>query len=166
MATFVRKASDIVESMRLRTQNVTPGYVEHTITRYDPSKSRHEQDVTEKWHVQRIIGSGGFGTVRLEQSKNDGKLRAVKVIQKKVLAELPKHWDSARELEAMGILTVVGGPNLLYSYILSNAGQDLIHFVRFDGWFEDEHAIPSCVAVLGRYRPIIQSHFKTQSGSI
>ena len=50
----------------------------HYIT--DPARNIRRRPQTRVWQVERSLGRGGFGEVRLEKSKEDGKARAVKRI--------------------------------------------------------------------------------------
>jgi hypothetical protein len=46
----------------------------------DPSKGVRRRQQTRVWHVERFLGRGGFGEVRLERDGVDGNVRAVKRI--------------------------------------------------------------------------------------
>lgn len=50
----------------------------HYIT--DPASNIRRRPQTKVWKVERFLGCGGFGEVRLEKSTEDGKERAVKRI--------------------------------------------------------------------------------------
>jgi hypothetical protein len=50
----------------------------HYIT--DPARNIRRRPQTRVWQVEKSLGRGGFGEVRLEKSKEDGKARAVKRI--------------------------------------------------------------------------------------
>jgi serine/threonine protein kinase len=50
----------------------------HYIT--DAARNIRRRPQTRVWQVQQSLGRGGFGEVRLERSKEDGKARAVKRI--------------------------------------------------------------------------------------
>jgi hypothetical protein len=50
----------------------------HYIT--DPARNIRRRPQTRVWQVEQSLGRGGFGEVRLEKSKEDGKARAVKRI--------------------------------------------------------------------------------------
>lgn len=50
----------------------------HYIT--DPARNIRRRPQTKVWKVDRFLGRGGFGEVRLEKSTKDGKARAVKKI--------------------------------------------------------------------------------------
>jgi hypothetical protein len=50
----------------------------HYIT--DPARNIRRRPQTRVWQVERSLGRGGFGEVRLEKSEEDGKARAVKRI--------------------------------------------------------------------------------------
>lgn len=52
--------------------------VEETNYVSDPAKNIRRQPVTTIWNVERLLGRGGFGEVRLERNKQDGRARAVK----------------------------------------------------------------------------------------
>ncbi|KAG4433508.1 hypothetical protein IFR05_011017 [Cadophora sp. M221] len=46
----------------------------------DPARNVRRQQHRKIWEVERFLGRGGFGEVRLERNKEDGKARAVKKI--------------------------------------------------------------------------------------
>jgi calcium/calmodulin-dependent protein kinase I len=48
----------------------------HYIT--DSSRNIRQHPETKVWMIQRYLGSGGFGEVRLEKNIEDGEVRAVK----------------------------------------------------------------------------------------
>ena len=50
----------------------------HYVT--DAARNIRRKPQTRVWQIQRYLGHGGFGEVRLERSKQDGKARAVKRI--------------------------------------------------------------------------------------
>jgi hypothetical protein len=50
----------------------------HYVT--DPARNIRRRPQTRIWQVERLLGRGGFGEVRLEKSKEDGNARAVKRI--------------------------------------------------------------------------------------
>jgi hypothetical protein len=51
-------------------------------TRYiiDPARNIRRRPQTTVWKVERFLGRGGFGEVRLEKNKEDSKARVVKRI--------------------------------------------------------------------------------------
>ena len=51
---------------------------EHYIT--DTANNIRRERHTQVWKVERVLGRGGFGEVRLEKDTEDGKVRAVKRI--------------------------------------------------------------------------------------
>jgi hypothetical protein len=46
----------------------------------DPARNVRRRPQTKVWQVERFLGRGGFGEVRLERNTGDGKARAVKRI--------------------------------------------------------------------------------------
>jgi hypothetical protein len=46
----------------------------------DPARNIRRRSQTKVWQVERFLGRGGFGEVRLERNTGDGKARAVKRI--------------------------------------------------------------------------------------
>jgi serine/threonine protein kinase len=46
----------------------------------DPARNIRRRPQIKVWKVERFLGRGGFGEVRLEKSTEDGKARAVKRI--------------------------------------------------------------------------------------
>jgi hypothetical protein len=50
----------------------------HYIT--DPARNIRRKPQTKVWQVERLLGRGGFGEVRLEKNTEDGRVRAVKRI--------------------------------------------------------------------------------------
>jgi calcium/calmodulin-dependent protein kinase I len=54
--------------------------VEETHYVSDPARNIRRRPETTIWQVERLLGRGGFGEVRLERNKRDGRARAVKRI--------------------------------------------------------------------------------------
>jgi len=54
--------------------------VEETHYISDPARNVRRRPNKTIWQVERLLGRGGFGEVRLERNKEDGKARAVKRI--------------------------------------------------------------------------------------
>ena len=50
----------------------------HYIT--DPARNIRRRLQTKVWKIERLLGRGGFGKVRLEKDTEDGRVRAVKRI--------------------------------------------------------------------------------------
>lgn len=46
----------------------------------DPARNVRRQQKKISWDVEKFLGRGGFGEVRLERNKEDGQARAVKRI--------------------------------------------------------------------------------------
>jgi hypothetical protein len=46
----------------------------------DPARNIRRRQQTKVWQVERFLGRGGFGEMRLERNTEDGKARAVKRI--------------------------------------------------------------------------------------
>lgn len=46
----------------------------------DPARNIRRKQQLKVWQVKRSLGNGGFGEVRLEENKEDGKVRAVKKV--------------------------------------------------------------------------------------
>lgn len=46
----------------------------------DPARNIRRKPHTKVWKIERLLGRGGFGEVRLEKNIEDGKVRAVKKI--------------------------------------------------------------------------------------
>lgn len=57
---------------------------------------RRRQDKKE-WKIERLLGRGGFGEVRLQKNTKDGKVRAVKRIASTYLS----NEEYAKELKAL-----------------------------------------------------------------
>jgi hypothetical protein len=54
--------------------------VEETHYVSDPARNIRRRPETTIWQVERLLGRGGFGEVRLERNRQDGRARAVKRI--------------------------------------------------------------------------------------
>lgn len=65
----------------------------------DPAKQIRRKLHTRVWHIEQVLGRGGFGEVRLERNKTDGQVRAVKRITRIGAAVNEMEWE--RELKAL-----------------------------------------------------------------
>jgi serine/threonine protein kinase len=65
----------------------------------DPSRNVRREPQTKIWQIERFLGRGGFGEVRLERNKHDGKTRAVKRIP--TTSSSLKDSDCVKELKAL-----------------------------------------------------------------
>ncbi|KAL0634820.1 hypothetical protein Q9L58_006253 [Maublancomyces gigas] len=79
-----------------------------------------KQNRRTKWHRQRLLGTGGFGSVWLEQEENGSQLRAVKKLQRQDVMRM----SFTHELVAL--ITLADHRHL---------------FVEFFGWYEDPENI-------------------------
>lgn len=90
--------SELVEDFKLNTQ-FRDGYVYHTYDECDPSSGQRVVRHRELWRRGKHLGSGGFGSVWLEEcieGRRKGQPRAVKVIR------CPRgRVDYTRELESL-----------------------------------------------------------------
>lgn len=89
---------DLVLDSRLDTR-FHEKYVYHVYEESDASRGQRTVQRREFWQRQRHLGSGGFGSVWLEQcikGQQEGSLRAVKEIQRP-----PNQVECNRELEAI-----------------------------------------------------------------
>lgn len=95
--------SDLVLVSKLETQfSSNPDYTQHT--RYISGTTSRQRRIPkeERWTAQKRLGSGSYGTVRLEScihGDKKGELRAVKTIQKREAIEY------YRELEAIALFS-------------------------------------------------------------
>ena len=74
-------------------------YVEETHYVSDPARNIRRRPETTIWHVERLLGRGGFGEVRLERNKQDGRARAVKRIA--MMGTNLTNMDCEKELKAL-----------------------------------------------------------------
>jgi hypothetical protein len=92
------EVSDLVLDSRLDTR-FHERYVYHVYHESDVAKGQRAVQRREFWQRQRLLGSGGFGSVWLEQcvkGEQQGSMRAVKEIQR------PRNqFECNRELEAI-----------------------------------------------------------------
>jgi hypothetical protein len=72
--------------------------VEETNLITDPLRNIRQNPQTVVWHVEKFLGRGGCGEVRLERQKESNKARAVKRI---VTATNLSHSEWKRELKAL-----------------------------------------------------------------
>jgi len=87
--------SDIVRDSKLETEFCS-GYTQHAYSRAGATLSQRRIRTEERWVRERLLGTGGYGTVWLEKlitGNEEGTNRAVKVIRKPV--------DYSREIEAI-----------------------------------------------------------------
>jgi serine/threonine protein kinase len=68
----------------------------HFVT--DPSRNIRRRPQTVVWHVEKFLGRGGFGEVRLERNRENEKTRAVKKI---ATSTTLSNKDCERELKAL-----------------------------------------------------------------
>ncbi|CZR58612.1 uncharacterized protein PAC_08504 [Phialocephala subalpina] len=89
----------------------------------DPAQNIRRKPRTITWQVERFLGRGTFGEVRLERNKADGSVRAVK----RIATTNPslKNSECERELKAL----------LEFSKPKS---REAAVFVDFLGWFKDQ----------------------------
>ena len=76
--------------------------VEETHYVSDLSRNIRRQLETSVWQIEENLGRGGFGEVRLERNKDNGKLRAVKKIYiNNTRNTNPNNGDYDKELRAL-----------------------------------------------------------------
>lgn len=153
---------DLVLDTRLAS-DVGVDLTVHAYTRSDPSLGRRLQRVEEHWQRDRMLGSGGFGTVWLERcvaGERVGTLRAVKEIRREVGDSHYAASSAAASVVSLG--TVVGSGLGLGSMVATSTGissaaaecareleaiakfsqRQYRHcFVRSYGWFENERYV-------------------------
>ena len=104
---------DLVQVSKLDTQFYSdPDYVQHIqyVSGSTPRQRRVRKE--ERWKRERLLGRGSFGTVELErciQGESEGKVRAVKKVQK---LESSNYY---RELEAIALFSHSKVELLLFS---------------------------------------------------
>ena len=109
----MKPVPDLVQVSKLDTQFcLGPEYVQHIqyVSRSTPRQRRVRKG--EIWKRERSLGRGGFGTVELErciQGESEGKVRAVKKVQKLESS------DYFRELEAIALFSHSKVKLLLFS---------------------------------------------------
>ena len=54
----------------------------------DPAKNIRRKRHIQVWQIEKLLGRGGFGEVRLEKNQDDGRMRAVKIIATECEKEL------------------------------------------------------------------------------
>jgi serine/threonine protein kinase len=101
------------------------GVVVETVTVSDTSAGLRKVQKTKVWKVERALGRGGYGEVRLETCAEDNKKRAVKRIWTSG-SNLKKEYE--RELKA---LLEFSKPKYKEAAV----------FVEFFGWFEDTESV-------------------------
>ncbi|VUC28868.1 unnamed protein product [Clonostachys rosea] len=122
---LARKLSDLVAEARLETSflDASTQHIYHNDAGGQSVPTRR----VENWtlDVKRpVLGSGSFGTVRLERCQQSSRMRAVKEIKKH--DQQHRLMDYSRELEA-----IVQFSRPQYSHC----------FVQSHGWFENESSI-------------------------
>ena len=86
-----------VEHWQIDASVYTDRVVEtHIVT--DPVRNIRRRPRTVVWHIEKLLGRGGFGEVRLERNREDNKPRAVKKIT--ISTTLSKS-EYEKELEAL-----------------------------------------------------------------
>lgn len=110
---------------KLDTHIFPGGVVIETVTVSDPSAGLRRVQKTKVWRVERALGRGGYGEVRLEICAEDNKRRAVKRIWTSG-SNLKKEYE--RELKA---LLEFSKPKYKEAAV----------FVEFFGWFEDTDSV-------------------------
>jgi len=65
----------------------------------DPAINIRRRQYTKVWQVEQYLGHGGFGEVRLQRNKEDGKTRAVKRIAMTSTTLSNSEWE--KELKAL-----------------------------------------------------------------
>jgi serine/threonine protein kinase len=73
--------------------------VEETHYISDPARNIRRQPETTTWLIDRLLGRGGFGEVRLERNKQNGKERAVKRIA--IMGAKLTNIECKKELKAL-----------------------------------------------------------------
>jgi hypothetical protein len=73
--------------------------VEETHFISDPAINVRRRQQTKVWQVERSLGRGGFGEVRLERNKEDGNARAVKRIA--MISTTLTNSECEKELKAL-----------------------------------------------------------------
>jgi len=96
--------------------------VEETHIVSDPAKNIRRERHTQIWQVEKFLGRGGFGEVRLERNQQDGRARAVKRIA--TTSTSLTNRECEKELKAL----------LEFSKPKS---REAAVFVDFFGWFKD-----------------------------
>lgn len=108
--------SNLVQVLKLETQfRSDPEYTQHVhyVSGNTPGERRVRKK--EKWRRESALGRGGFGIVWLErciQGDNQGKVRAVKKVQKLESS------DCYRELEAIALFSHQKVSLLLFSFTI------------------------------------------------
>ena len=112
----------------------------HYIT--DPERNIRRRPYTKVWKVERILGRGGFGEVRLERTIEEGKARAVK----RIVSENANLNNDECEKELKALLEF-SKPKASYKLNLdanylqhatnSRQSREAAIFVEFFGWFID-----------------------------
>lgn len=97
-----RSLSDLVTDARLESE-VHADHTIHALSISDPTAGHRLQKYQQRWNREKLLGSGGFGTVWLERCVDggvlNGSLRAVKEIKRDATGV--SSIDYSRELEAI-----------------------------------------------------------------
>ena len=106
----------------------------------DPTQNIRRKRHNRTWTVERSLGIGGFGEVRLERNKEDGQVRAVKRI---VTADSLSRDDCERELKALLEFSKPKVHQSIPSMALTDCSQfrEAAVFVDFFGWFKDGNEV-------------------------
>jgi serine/threonine protein kinase len=105
--------------------HVFPDFVVETHIVSDPNTGARRVPVSKAWKVERVLGKGGYGEVRLEVNEETNEKRAVKRIWTSG-SKLKKECE--RELKAL----------LEFS---KGKYKEAAVFVGFLGWFEDRESV-------------------------
>ena len=94
------------------------------------------------YEMDRVLGSGSFGRVKLAKNKKDGKFVAIKILKK---AELIKLKQVDHILNEIKILSLIDHPFLdkkfLYVVLELVNGGELFTYLRGVGKFPPEQAL-------------------------
>lgn len=102
-----------LEHYKLETE-FGDGYVAHTT--YEWELSSRGQGKRSTWKPQKQVGSGGFGSVWLEEDKEKSQLRAVKTLDRGSLSGA----GFSQELLALVKLKEAGAPRYYTHYLWAN----------------------------------------------
>lgn len=122
-----------IEHMRLEA-HVYPGIVVETHFVSDTRSGQRRVPITKVWNIDRVLGEGGVGEVRLQNLLAGSETRAVKRIWASG-SDLKNAYE--RELKALTITT-------------KQKYKDAAVFVDFYGWFKDHE----CLYLAMEYVPL------------